>query len=147
MKETKQMKNYQELGALLLRVILGITFFLHGLSKFQGGIENTVGFFDSMGIPGFIAYFVATIELVGGIALVAGLGTRIVSFLFVVIMAGALLIVNLSNGFLGGYELDLVLMIIALYFVLNGSSWMSLDSKLQFTKNIETDKNVNHSVN
>jgi putative oxidoreductase len=147
MKETKQMKNYQELGALLLRVILGITFFLHGLSKFQGGIENTVGFFDSMGIPGFIAYFVATIELVGGIALIAGLGTRIVSFLFVVIMAGALLIVNLSNGFLGGYELDLVLMIIALYFVLNGSSWMSLDSKLQFSKNIETDKNVNHSVN
>jgi putative oxidoreductase len=147
MKETKLMKNYQELGALLLRVILGITFFLHGLSKFQGGIENTVGFFDSMGIPGFIAYFVATIELVGGIALIAGLGTRIVSFLFVVIMAGALLIVNLSNGFLGGYELDLVLMIIALYFVLNGSSWMSLDSKLQFMKNIETDKNVNHSVN
>lgn len=139
------MKNYSQVGALLLRAVLGLTFFLHGLSKFQGGISNTSGFFESLGIPGFIAYVVATIELVGGIAIIAGLGTRIISLLFVFIMAGALLMVNLSNGFLGGYELDLILMVIAIYFVLNGSTWMSLDSKLPFSRNVKAD--VSNSVN
>ncbi|QGQ48592.1 DoxX family protein [Metabacillus sediminilitoris] len=134
---------YPELGALLLRVVLGFTFFLHGLSKFQGGIGNTSGFFESMGIPGFIAYIVASIELVGGIAVIAGIGTRMISLLFVVIMAGALFVVNLSEGFLGGYELDLILLVIALYFVLNGSSWFSLDSKLSISKN----QDINNSIN
>ncbi|WP_227551490.1 DoxX family protein [Metabacillus sediminilitoris] len=137
------MKMYPELGALLLRVVLGFTFFLHGLSKFQGGIGNTSGFFESMGIPGFIAYIVASIELVGGIAVIAGIGTRMISLLFVVIMAGALFVVNLSEGFLGGYELDLILLVIALYFVLNGSSWFSLDSKLSISKN----QDINNSIN
>lgn len=63
-------------------------FFIHGVSKFQGGIGNTAGFFDSLGIPGFVAYIVASIELIGGLAVILGLGTRIVSVLFVVIMAG-----------------------------------------------------------
>ena len=45
------MKNF-EIGALVLRVVLGITFFIHGLAKFQGGIENTVGWFASIGLPG-----------------------------------------------------------------------------------------------
>jgi uncharacterized membrane protein YphA (DoxX/SURF4 family) len=137
------MKMYPELGALLLRVVLGFTFFLHGLSKFQGGIGNTSGFFESLGIPGFIAYIVASIELVGGIAVIAGIGTRMISLLFVVIMAGALFVVNLSEGFLGGYELDLILLVIALYFVLNGSSWFSLDSKLSISKN----QDINNSIN
>jgi uncharacterized membrane protein YphA (DoxX/SURF4 family) len=137
------MKMYPELGALLLRVVLGLTFFLHGLSKFQGGIGNTSGFFESMGIPGFIAYIVASIELVGGIAVIAGIGTRMISLLFVVIMAGALFVVNLSEGFLGGYELDLILLVIALYFVLNGSPWFSLDSKLSINKN----QDINNSIN
>ena len=35
-----------EIGALILRVVLGITFFIHGFVKFQGGIENQVGWFS-----------------------------------------------------------------------------------------------------
>ena len=58
-------------------VVLGITFFIHGLAKFQGGIENTVGWFASIGL-GALAYAVASIELVGGILLIIGLGSRIV---------------------------------------------------------------------
>ncbi|MBS4206244.1 DoxX family protein [Lederbergia citrea] len=37
-----------EIGQIILRVGLGLIFFAHGLSKFQGGINNTVGFFDSI---------------------------------------------------------------------------------------------------
>ena len=74
-----------EVGALILRVALGITFFIHGFVKFQGGIENQVGWFSSIGLPGFLAYVVAIIELVGGFALIIGLGTKVISVLLAII--------------------------------------------------------------
>ncbi|WP_409272138.1 DoxX family protein [Neobacillus sp. SCS-31] len=120
------MSNRNEIGTLLLRVMLGLVFLANGVSKFQGGIENTAGWFDSIGIPGFIAYPVATIELVGGIAIILGLGTRIVSLLFGLIMIGAIFTVKLPDGFLNGYVFDLVLLVLAVHMVLNGSKLFSL---------------------
>ncbi|MFB9757406.1 MULTISPECIES: DoxX family protein [Bacillaceae] len=133
------MKNYQEIGAFILRVVLGITFFVHGLTKFQSGLGGLAGWFQSMGIPGFMAYAIGTIELVGGIALILGLGTRIISALLIAIMVVATLKVKLAAGFLGngqgaGYELEVALMVMALHLALNGSSFLSLDSRLPFTK-------------
>ena len=127
--------NSNEIGKVILRAILGITFFIHGLSKFQGGISNTAGYFDSLGIPGFMAYVVALLELIGGIALLLGIGTKIVSALFAVIMIGAILTAKLSLGFLGngqmaGYELDIVLLAMSIYFILSNRSILSLDHKL-----------------
>jgi putative oxidoreductase len=123
-----------EIGKVILRVVVGLTFFIHGLSKFQGGISNTVGFFDSLGLPGFTAYVVALVELIGGIALILGLGTRIVTLLFALIMIGAIFTAKLSAGFLGngqmaGYELDLVLLAASIYFVFADGSQLSLDQK------------------
>jgi putative oxidoreductase len=127
--------NKNEVGIVILRVVLGLIFFVHGLSKFQGGITNTVGFFDSIGIPGFMAYVIALIELIGGIALVLGIGTQIVSVLFAVIMLGAIFTVKLPAGLLGngqmaGYELELALLAMSIYFVFANKSAFSLDNKL-----------------
>ncbi|QED47781.1 DoxX family protein [Cytobacillus dafuensis] len=136
------MKKY-EVGTLILRVFLGITFFIHGLVKFQGGIENIVGWFESIGLPGFMAYGVALIELVGGIALVIGLGSRIVSALFALVMIGAILKVKLAVGFLGngqmaGYELDLAFLAISIFIAMNGSKLFALDQILFKAKEQKT---------
>lgn len=122
--------NKHEIGALLLRVVLGITFFVHGLAKLQGGIENTAGWFSSMGLPGILAYVVTGIELIGGVALIVGLGTKIVSALLALIMLGAIVKVKIGAGFMGGYELDVVLLSIAIFLSITGSSMYSLDSKI-----------------
>lgn len=127
--------NKNEAGQVFLRVILGLTFFIHGISKFQGGIGNTAGFFDSLGIPGFMAYIVAGIELIGGLAVILGLGTRIVSVLFAVIMAGAIFTAKLSAGFLGngqaaGYELDLALLAMSIYLACTNRIALSLDNMI-----------------
>jgi putative oxidoreductase len=121
-----------EVGALILRVVLGITFFIHGFVKFQGGIENQVGWFSSIGLPGFLAYVVAIIELVGGFALFIGLGTKVISALLAILMIGATVKVKLSLGFLGngqmaGYELDLALLAMAAYLAINGSKLLSMN--------------------
>ncbi|MFE0344812.1 DoxX family protein [Priestia megaterium] len=122
----------QELGALILRVVLGLSFFIHGFVKFQGGIENQVGWFESIGLPGFMAYGTALIELIGGILLVIGLGTRFVSAIFVLLMVGATITVKLAVGFLGngqmaGYELDLAYAAMALYLAVNGSKLFAVN--------------------
>ena len=121
-----------EASTLILRVILGITFFVHGVVKFQGGVENIVGWFDAIGLPGFLAYVVASIEVVGGLALILGLGSRVVSALLALLMIGATLKVKLAVGFLGngemaGYELDLALLAMAVFIAINGSKMFALD--------------------
>jgi putative oxidoreductase len=133
--------NKLGLSTLLLRIVLGISFFVHGLVKFQGGIGNIVGWFESIGIPGFLAYVVGAVELVGGIALILGLGTRIVSALLTLVMLGAILKAKLAIGFLGtaemaGYELDLAFLVIALFLAVNGSKLWSVDEAV-FNKTTE----------
>jgi len=127
------MTRKHDIGALLLRIFLGVAFFAHGWAKFQGGIGNTAAFFESLGLPGLAAYIVATIELIGGIAMILGMGKRVIACLFVLILAGAIVKVKLAAGFLGsnqapGYEIDLALLIISVYFVIGNRSWLSLDS-------------------
>lgn len=71
-----------------------------------------------------------TIEVAGGIAIILGLGTKIVSLLFGIIMIGAIVTVKLPDGFLNGYVYDLVLLVIAIHMVLNGSKLYSLGQLL-----------------
>ncbi|MBD5071805.1 DoxX family oxidoreductase CatD, partial [Xanthomonas citri pv. citri] len=89
-----------EIGTLLLRVITGIIFFVHGLSKFQG-MEATIQFFGSIGLPSFMAYVIAAIELVGGVLVFFGLATRIVGVLFALTLIGAIITVKLKAPFMG----------------------------------------------
>ncbi|MDQ0971327.1 putative oxidoreductase [Neobacillus niacini] len=132
------MLEKNEIGALILRVTLGALFLIHGLVKVQGGIENIVGWFESIGLPGFLAYGVALLEIAGGIALIIGLATRLVSALFALLMIGATVKVKLAVGLLGngqmaGYELDLAFLAIAIYLVINGSKLLSV-SQLIFKR-------------
>ncbi|MDQ0247385.1 putative membrane protein YphA (DoxX/SURF4 family) [Bacillus fengqiuensis] len=119
------MKNV-ELGSFIIRVVLGLTFFVHGLAKFQGGIENTAGFFSSVGIPGFLAYVVGGVELIGGILLMLGFGTRIIAGAFAIIMAGAIFTVKLKSSFAGGYELDLALLAMSLHLLVSDNQFLSI---------------------
>jgi uncharacterized membrane protein YphA (DoxX/SURF4 family) len=121
------MTKNAELGGLILRIALGFIFFVHGLMKFQGGVENTAGFFDSIGVSGFLAYPVAIIEAAGGILLMLGLGTRIVAALFGLIMLGAIFTAKLGSGFIGGYELDVALLAMSIFLILSGSKFLSLE--------------------
>ncbi|WP_081604193.1 DoxX family protein [Paenibacillus shenyangensis] len=107
-----------------MRVVLGIIFVFHGVAKFQMGLGNVEAWFSSIGIPGFLAYVVAVLELGGGILLILGLFTRYVSGALFIVLAGAIVTTKLSAGLLGngesaGYELDLSLMLILLYFIVN----------------------------
>ncbi|MGO4495476.1 DoxX family protein [Paenibacillus sp. 2RAB27] len=118
--------------SIIMRVVIGIIFMMHGIDKLQMGLSNVEAWFSSIGIPGFVAYFVAILELVGGIMLIVGLFTRYVSGLLVIMLMGAIVTTKLSVGLLGdgqmaGYELDLGFMLVLLYLVVGEQSTLSVD--------------------
>ena len=119
--------NSASLGLAVLRVVVGIVFIYHGYDKFfTSGIAGTTGFFTQIGapLPGLAAPLVAVLEFAGGIALILGLFTRpIAGLLAINVLAAALFLVHLPNGFWaqnGGYEFVLTLAAASLALVLTG---------------------------
>ena len=82
--------NLTHYAATLLRVSLGTMALAHGLLKILVFTPaGTVGFFASLGLPAFLAYATIGIELVGGVALIAGVFTRYVSIAMIPVLLGA----------------------------------------------------------
>lgn len=96
-------------AALILRVSMGILFIAHGLLKvLVFTIPGTVAFFESLGLPAIAAYATIAAELIGGVALILGIGTRIVAVGLIPLMLGATW-THLGNGWVfsaegGGWE-------------------------------------------
>ncbi|MGG4147223.1 DoxX family protein [Paenibacillus algorifonticola] len=84
--------------------------------------------FSNYGISGFFAYVIATLEVVGGAALVLGLETKIFAALFGIQMIVATLYVSWEKGLINGFEIDLLLFACCVHLTMNGSSWLSLDN-------------------
>jgi len=129
------MKQYAW-SLLILRLSLGFSFAMHGFSKFSGGIENTSRWFDSLGLPGILAYGVALLEVLGGFALMAGLFTRFLSALYMIVMIVAIFKVQLSRGYLGGYELEVTFLAVSLALLVSGGGLYSVDHALFPSKRV-----------
>jgi len=121
---------------LILRLVLGFTFVLHGFSKFSGGIENTSRWFDSIGLPGILAYGVALLEVLGGFGLIMGLFTRFLSALYMIVMLVAIFKVQFSRGYLGGWELEATFFAMAFALLIAGAGLYSVDHALFPSKKI-----------
>ncbi|MCB5294118.1 DoxX family protein [Arthrobacter sp. SO3] len=120
----------------ILRIVTGFLFAAHGWQKFnEFTIAGTQAAFTQMGVPAatFVAPVVATLELVGGVALIVGVLTRVFAALLAVDMLGALFLVHASAGIFaatGGYELVLILAAAALAVALVGAGKISVDKAL-----------------
>lgn len=102
--------NKAPYAALVLRVALGVLALAHGLLKvFVFTPAGTVGFFESLGLPGALAYLTIVIEVAGGLALIAGVLTRWVAIAMVPILLGSIAFAHWNAGWLfsnegGGWE-------------------------------------------
>lgn len=99
-------------AATLLRISSGVLFLAHGLLKVNVfTIAGTVGYFESLGLPGFFAHLTIFAELIGGAALILGVATRLAALGLIPILLGATW-VHSGNGWLfsgegGGWEFPL----------------------------------------
>ena len=109
-----------DLGILLIRFALALVFIIHGLAKFQA-MPATISFFGSLGLVPAMAYFVATVELFGGILLLLGMFTPWTALVLGINMVFAIFLVKLEKPFLGGYEYELTLMLVSFGLSLLGT--------------------------
>ena len=109
----------QQAGNALLRISLGVMFIAHGLilKYFTFTLAGTAQFFQSIGLPGALAYVVFLAETIGGILLLINFRTRWVALALLPVLFGAAW-VHLGNGWVfsnanGGWEYPLFLIVIS----------------------------------
>ena len=117
--------------ALLVRVWVGTNFIQHANLKLpKKGREQAAQWMKSMGLPAVAASLATTLELVGGLFLIVGLIVPVVAFLFVIemISTSALNKLKMKKAYIGGYELDVLYILLAVVLFLLGGGALSIDS-------------------
>jgi len=100
-----------DLGKLLLRVLLAVLLLFHGISKLIGGIGFITGLLDKVGLPHAFGYLVYVGEVAAPLLMLVGLFTRAAALVVVINMIVALLLVHTRQFFTlnetGGWALEL----------------------------------------
>lgn len=123
-------------GMLPLRIVVGLVFMMHGAQKlFVFGVAGTADIMAKLGLPlpVICAAIVIVVELLGGLAILLGVFTRLAGALLAFEMLIAILVARLSGGFFApyGYEFELTLLGACLTFALHGPGRMSLEETWQ----------------
>lgn len=114
----------QRAGLLLLRLAPAIVFIVHGYLKLFGGQHDlTVALFLTVNIPLAepAAWVVGALELVGGLGLLLGILVRPFAAFFALEMAVIIYKVRLPQGFIGGWEYELTLLLVCIGLAVLGS--------------------------
>ncbi len=72
------MNKFNPIFSLAGRAMIALIFVLSGLSKISA-IEGTQGYMEAMGVPGILIYPAILFEIVAGLAIIAGVQTRLVA--------------------------------------------------------------------
>lgn len=120
------------LATTLLRVSLGLMFLAHSvvLKLLTFGLSATAEFFESLGLPGPLAYVVFLAEAIGGALLILGIQSRWVALALSPILLGSLL-AHGGNGWVfsatnGGWEYPVYLFVLCVAQALLGDGAYAL---------------------
>lgn len=125
-------QTQQDAGLLVLRLALAAVFLAHSvyLKLFVFTLPGTAAFFESIGLPAFLAYAVFGAEAIGGVLLALGLFTRSTAAVLAVVSVGALW-AHAGAGWLfsaegGGWEYPAFLAAISVVLALTGPGRFSV---------------------
>jgi putative oxidoreductase len=126
------LNRFQALGALVMRLVLGVIMARHGYDKIfpAGNLYNfTHMVVTRLHLPVWLGYVAAFTEFFGGVLLIIGLLTRFAALMTAFDMATAILKIHLHGGLMGpnSFALPLALFSIALMLVFTGCGWLGLD--------------------
>jgi putative oxidoreductase len=115
--KARRLSYNRSFGLLLLRLALGLLFFTHGLMKVEA-LSQVTAMFAHLGFFPWVGFFIAWLEVIGGLALILGIATRLFAFLFGIEMLVATIIVGFGRGI--GIEFVLSVVSFALMFLGSG---------------------------
>lgn len=130
---TKWLNSLQPVGALLMRLILGLSMAVHGYEKVvpRGALNHFAHYITTFGLPYWMGYVSAFTQFVGGILLILGLLTRFAAGLVAINMLFAFALVGLHQGF-GIYNYILALAALGLMLLFYGPGALALDRNIGF---------------
>lgn len=119
-------------GITVVRVVMGIILVVAGYAKFAGGLGNFAGFVGQAGIPApdVMAPLVAVLELVGGLLLLVGAGTRWLGLLFVLQFLVVTFVVKLPRAGWDASRIDMMMVAGGLMLFLAGPGKAAVDEML-----------------
>ncbi len=146
----KLFQTNDDVALLVLRILLGVVFFPHGMQKlttmFGGyGFEGTMGFFTGNGVPAVFAFLAIMAEGLGWLGLITGLLTRVAAFGISMNMAVAVYMIHWHNGFFmnwvgamtsegkpagEGFEYHLLVIAIGIALMIRGGGKWSIDKAI-----------------
>ena len=124
-------EKLKPLAVLFLRLSLGVIFGYSGYQKLFVTMAATLGDFQRMGLPLYLAYVAGVLELFGAILLVLGLLTRVTALLLAVEMAIGLFKVHIPQGGIyavPNYQFPLALCAAAFALATFGAGLLSMDA-------------------
>jgi len=128
-----------------LRLMLGFAFIYHGWPKLFSAHQQTVGMFQGIGLPApaAMAWIIGLVEVLGGIALLAGAFMTVTSIILILHQLGAMYKVHLGAGYnfvhitgmgptgpvfgIPGYEVNLLFIAGLLTLLIGGAGAGSVD--------------------
>lgn len=127
------------IGLLALRLILAREYWDAGVAKLHGqnwfgAIQDKFPFPFNLLPPDFTWHLVTWVELIGPVALVLGLGTRLASLSLAILTLAAIASVHAGLGYTiseGGWKLPLIFLAMLLPLMLSGPGRLSLDHWLR----------------
>lgn len=131
------LRTTDDIAPTIARVALGLFILPYALQKTLGlfggyGIEGTVGFMTSLGIPAALAFGAIAVESLGAVALLLGAFGRLAAAGIAVVMAVAAVMVHRASFFAGqpggGFGLQLLAISLAVIVVVKGSGRWSVDA-------------------
>ena len=138
----KLVQTNDDVALLVLRLMLGVVFFPHGMQKLIGwfggyGFAGTMDMFTTkMGIPVIFAFLAIMAEGLGSLGLITGLLTRVAAFGIAVNMVVAVYMLHFQHGFFmnwfgnqkgEGYEYHLLVIAISIALMIRGGGKWSVD--------------------
>ncbi len=125
------LNRFQSLGALVMRLVLGIIMVRHGYDKIipSGALYNFSHMVTRLHLPVWLGYVSAFTEFFGGMLLIVGLLTRLAALMVAIDMAVAILKIHLHGGLMGpnSFAFPLALFALGLMLVFTGCGWLGLD--------------------
>ena len=130
------MRNYDDVGKLILRVSVGVFILIHGVSKITAPAQlDFIGeLFIGIGLPAFLAYLVYVGEVVAPLMMIVGWRTKIAAGLVTATMVVVILlghsaeIFPLSNFVWWGIELQTAFLTSALAATFLGAGRYAISS-------------------
>jgi putative oxidoreductase len=144
----KLFQTENDTATMILRVVLGVVFFPHGMQKlttmFGGyGFTGTMGWFTgNLHVPALFAFLAIMAEGIGWMGLISGLLTRVAAFGITVNMVVAVYMIHWQNGFFmnwfsamtsagkpagEGFEYHLLVIAIGIALLIRGGGKWSID--------------------